>query len=121
MASGGNTTCLDYTVNGTSGTGASPYTGLLVYWSYIGSAAVAGQCPVSMNLTTNAWNTVELDLSVSTGAVTVVINGTTATSGCTAIVGTDTVAKMTIGPSSPSSDTFSWTGYFDNVQATVRR
>ncbi|HLK36186.1 MAG TPA: hypothetical protein VKU41_05495 [Polyangiaceae bacterium] len=121
---GGNTVRLGYTVQGTDPSGGSnPYTGLYVDWIVIAGAAVSGLCPVSASLNLNVWNTIELDLDLSNlGAITVVVNGVTATSGCNASNGTDTVATMTVGPASPNnSNTFSWSGYWDNVQATVRR
>jgi hypothetical protein len=122
LDSGGNRTCLYYTVNGTDPSGADGYTGLYIYWVYVGGAAVAGQCPLSVtNLTSNLWNTVELDATLATGAITVLINGTSVAASCLADFSNDTVAKITVGPSTNSSNAFGWVGYYDDIQVSVRR
>ncbi|HLK35647.1 MAG TPA: hypothetical protein VKU41_02770, partial [Polyangiaceae bacterium] len=107
ISCGGNTVHLGYTEQGTDPSGGSnPYTGLYVYWVVVAGAAVAGMCPVTANLNLNVWNAVELDLDISNlGAISVIINGTTATSGCAASNSTDTVATMTVGLNGPSADT----------------
>ncbi len=118
VASGGNRTCLDYTVNGN---GAN-FTGLYVYWSFVGGAAVAGQCPLTVtNLTPNIWSIVTLSIDVATHVIVVTINGTTVTSSCSGQIASDTVAKVTVGATTHSFNNFSWAGYYDNVQATIRR
>jgi len=118
LASGGNRTCLEYTFNQSG----DNFTGFYVGWQFVGGAAVAGQCPLTVtNLTANIWSTVTLSLDVATHAIVVTINGTTVTSSCSGQTASDTVAKVTVGATTHSFNNFSWTGYFDNVQATVRR
>jgi hypothetical protein len=121
-AGGAETVSLNYVVNGKDPiSGNSGYTGLFVHWLVAGGAAISGLCAVSTNLTLNSWNSVELGVNLTSAAITVNINGTMATSGCTASTPADTAATLTVGPNSPSSDTFNWTGYFDNIQAIVSR
>jgi hypothetical protein len=123
LASGNNRTCLEYTVQGNDPSGgSSTFTGLYVFWSYVASAAVAGNCALSVtNLTLNIWSTVTLSINPSTKIVDVTINGTTVTSNCAAQIGSDTVATVTVGATTHAFNTFGWTGYFDNIVATIRR
>jgi hypothetical protein len=112
---------LEYTLNGNGPSGAN-YTGLYIYWSFVGGAAVAGQCPLTVtSLQSNIWTPVTLSLDVATRAVVVTINGTIVTTNCSAQTGSDTVAKVTVGATTHSYNNFPWAGYYDNVQATVRR
>jgi hypothetical protein len=120
LASGGNETCLEYTLNGTMS--GSSFSGLYVFWSFVGGAAVAGQCALTVTtLTANIWNTVTLSIDVATHAIVATINGTTVTSNCSGQIASDTVAKVTVGATTHSFNNFPWAGYYDNVQATVRR
>jgi hypothetical protein len=120
LASGGNKTCLEYTLNGDSP--SANFTGLYIYWQYIGGAAVADMCELSVtSLPANIWSTVTLSITVATAEIVVTINGATSTSNCVGKIGSDTVAKMTVGGTTHSYNTFPWSGYFDNIEAAVRR
>lgn len=115
--------CLYYVEEGTVGGTTSGYTGLALNWGYFGGAAVQEDCIVGGTLSTNVWNQLQLSLSLgTTTTLAVAVNGATATcSCCSPIVGGDTTAKIIVGPSTSASTTFSWSGYVDNIQASVQR
>jgi hypothetical protein len=125
METGSNATCLSYTVNGVGPVGAGGYTGFYVYSAYNGNSVVLGGCSMA-SLTDSIWSTVEIDVTPATGAVQVSVNGTVVASpatqpSCGGKFLADTVAKITVGPAAYGPPAFGWSGYMDNVQATIGR
>jgi hypothetical protein len=96
------------------------YTGLLLEWVRVGGAAQLGQCEVTGNLTSGIWNPVELKGTVG-GALTLLINGTSALSGCALSFPATTTSSAIIGLSTNPSTTIGWGVYYDDVVAVTRR
>lgn len=118
ISTGLNDACLEYAEGDTSG-GTPAYNGLELSWFYNGAAAMTAFCRLGVDLSTNLWNSVKLGVTLGTGAISVMVNGTSpACPCCSAAFSSDTVAKITLGP---GSSTLAWTGYIDNVQATIAR
>ena len=127
VAAGTNTTCLYYTLNGHPFSDSELYTGIYIEWVYIGQGAVRDRCrPSVKDLTNLVWNTVTLTVNPNTGAIDTVINGVSATPGCTASrSASGAVATVTVGASTTGSACNNkcayWKGYFDDIVAIVRR
>lgn len=122
---GSNSTCLTYTVNGAGPLGYGGYTGLYVGSVYNGNSVVSGGCSIASGLTDSIWNTVQIDVDLPDGTIQVRINGAVVASpatqpSCAGKFSPDTVAKITVGPAA-YEPAFGWSGYIDNVQATITR
>ena len=109
---GSGSACLHYTRTG-------PAT-LFLPWSFVGGAAIGGQCPVSGALQVDLWNQVELIVG-SDSSVRVLLNGVEATTDCTASFGADTVANVTVGLQSRQTTYDGWTVHFDDIVAETER
>jgi hypothetical protein len=114
------TSCLQYT-RGADTTFGTNYTGLLVDFMYTGGPAYSDQCEVTGTLPTGVWTRVELRLT-STGAIDVLINGTSAlATTCSSTISGDTVGVVEVGQQSHAVTEHPQTLYYDNIVAVVRR
>jgi hypothetical protein len=113
--------CLQYTQGSAQDWMPGGYTGLMLTWEIISGAAALGQCQVTGALTNGIWNTVELKGTGGGGGLSVLINGTSALSGCGPVFPATTAAKAVVGLNAGNVTSSSYSMYFDNVVVAVQR
>jgi hypothetical protein len=123
---GSNSTCVYYTNGGTDANGNSGFTGISAYSDYNGNSVIFGPCELSViSFNTNLWNTVEIDMTISSGSGAVsgtgkiLINGAVANSNCAGAFMNSTTLNVVVGPEATSAS-FPWSGYFDNIVVAVK-
>ena len=115
---GSGKTCFSIT-RGADLSFADGYTGYFIEHTYSGGPALRFQCQVTGTLTSNLWTRVELRLTRNPGNLQVFIGGMSA-GQCSGGFLNDTATDLSFGMQS-YFDTQSWTVYYDNVVAVVRR
>ena len=103
------------------------YNGLGLRWQIIGGAALGGNCVLGTTLNLNQWNSLQLNVVASGGALSITLNGASVSCPCCpssyGFAGSNsvtvTVGAADFGLFQPSY--FPWTSYFDNIQATIQR
>jgi hypothetical protein len=116
-------TCLSYTLGGTlyplQAANITNYTGIYLRYALTGSAALLYDCPLTGNLTFNAWNAVVFS---ATSTATVTVNGADVNgSGCSGGLGGATAPTLRVGLRTRGTVSSGWNAYFDNVVASVTR
>jgi hypothetical protein len=118
---GSNIICLSYTYGGITSFSDS-YVGLVLNVDYVGGIGIHSDCQVTPDLTRNIWNTVKLTENWSSDTLQLLINGTSALSGCSAFpFDPDTNAMITYGVDTSGTTSVPYSLYYDNIQVTVGR